>query len=161
MSNAKTLTEDQIAQVRSWADEGSGISEIQKKLSEEFGVRVTYLETRFLLEDWKIEIRIPAKPEPEKPEEEVENIETDEDSDDLPDSTAPGVKVKLSVDQVLRPGALVSGKAIFSGGQSASWWIDQMGRLGLDAVDPQFRPSEEESIAFQNELRAILRKSGF
>jgi hypothetical protein len=36
-----------------------------------------------------------------------------------------------------------------------------MGRLGLDMADPEFRPSEEQAIAFQNELRKVIQRSGF
>ncbi|MCB1206456.1 MAG: hypothetical protein KDN18_19515, partial [Verrucomicrobiae bacterium] len=66
MSKAKSLTEEQIAQIRSWAESGDGVPEIQKKLREEFEMRVTYLETRFLLEDLKIELLPTPEPEPKK-----------------------------------------------------------------------------------------------
>lgn len=156
MSKAKSLTEEQIAQIRSWAESGDGVPEIQKKLREEFEMRVTYLETRFLLEDLKIELLPTPEPEPKKEDDEEDLSEEEIGAED--DS---GNGVKLTVDQVLRPGAIISGKADFGGGQVASWWLDQMGRLGLDASDPDFRPSEEQAQAFQTELRRVLQESGF
>ncbi len=154
MSNPNSLTDEQISRIQSWADAGDGVPEIQRKLREEFELRVTYLETRFLLEDLKIELKPTPEPEPEpeKPAEEESELE-----EEAPDE---GV-VKLTVDQVLRPGALLSGKADFGGGQVVSWWLDQMGRLGMDASDPGFRPSEEQARSFQAELSRVLRRSGF
>lgn len=156
MSKAKSLTEEQIARIRSWAESGDGVPEIQKKLREEYEVRVTYLETRFLLEDLKIDLLPTPEPEPEKKEDEEIPVDGEGESEE-----SSGGGVKLTVDQVLRPGAIVSGKADFGGGQVASWWLDQMGRLGLDAPDPDFRPSEEQAQAFQIELRRVLQQSGF
>lgn len=163
MSNTKSLSDEQVAQIRAWADGGDGLSEIQKKLREEMELRVTYLETRFLLEDLKIEL-LPT-PTPETKEAAPEGASDGavaEGDDELDAETGSGAGgVKVSVDQVLRPGALLSGKADFGGGQVASWWIDQMGRLGMDAGDPDFRPSEEQARTFQAELSRIVRQSGF
>jgi hypothetical protein len=156
MSKAKSLSEEQISKIQSWANAGDGVPEIQKKLRDEFEIRVTYLETRFLLEDLKIELLPTPEPEPEKKPAEEETV-ADEDAD------APGGaegEVKVTVDQVLRPGAIISGKADFGGGKVASWWLDQMGRLGLDMADPEFRPSEEQAISFQTELRKVVQRSG-
>ncbi len=160
MSNPKSLTDEQVAQIRAWVAEGEGFSEIQKHLSEAFGLRVTYLETRFLLEDLKIEL-LPT-PEPEPPQkDEDEDEDAEEASDDASGEEGGEGQVKLTVDQVLRPGAIISGKVDFGGGKTASWWLDQMGRLGLDASDPDFRPSEEQALAFQTELRKVLQRSGY
>ena len=55
MSTAKSLSEEQIATVRSWAEDGADLSEIQQRLDKDLEIRITYLETRFLLEDLAIE----------------------------------------------------------------------------------------------------------
>ncbi len=168
MSNPKSLTDDQVSQIRQWAEAGDGVPEIQKKLREECGLRVTYLETRFLLEDLKIELKPTPEPEAPKPAEEDEegNVKggAEEDAEGAfleEDAAGAGGAVTVTVDALLRPGALVSGKADFGGGQVASWWLDRMGRLGLDAPDPNFRPTEEQAIAFQDELRKTLQKGGY
>src|SRR2546425_4081416 len=45
------LEQTQIQQVTRWVEEGLRLSEIQGKLASEFGLRVTYMEARFLLDD--------------------------------------------------------------------------------------------------------------
>lgn len=160
MKSAKSLSDDQIKQIQAWADEGDGFSEIQKKLRDEFELRVTYLETRFLLEDLKIELKPAPVPEPEVKPDEVAVFDMATDGDDGLDAGPGEGGAKVSLDTLLRPGALISGKVDFGGGNKVSWWLDQMGRLGMDPVAPGFRPSEEQMIAFQSELRAVIQKSG-
>lgn len=155
MSIAKSLSKEQVSRIQAWAGSGDGVPEIQRKLREEFEIRVTYLETRFLLEDLKIELLPTPEPEPEKADPDEEDFSEGENE------AEPDGAVKVTVDQVLRPGAILSGKADFGGGQVASWWLDQLGRLGLDASDPEFRPSEEQARSFQTELRNVIQKSGY
>ncbi len=160
MKSAKSLSDDQIKQIQAWADEGDGFSEIQKKLRDEFELRVTYLETRFLLEDLKIELKPAPVPEPEaKPDEVATSDMAAEGEAGLDEGPGEG-GARVSLDTLLRPGALISGKVDFGGGNKVSWWLDQMGRLGMDPGAPGFRPSEEQMIAFQRELRVVIQKSG-
>lgn len=160
MKSAKSLSDDQIKQIQAWADEGDGFSEIQKKLRDEFELRVTYLETRFLLEDLKIELKPAPVPEPEAKPDEVATSDMAAEGEAGLDAGPVEGGAKVSLDTLLRPGALISGKVDFGGGNKVSWWLDQMGRLGMDPVAPGFRPSEEQMIAFQSELRAVIQKSG-
>lgn len=164
MSTAKSLTEEQIATLRTWADEGAELSDFQKRLAEEWEIKITYLETRFLLEDLGIELKPKEEPEPE-PEAKAEGESSDEVADAVPedfDSDAPADAgdVSVTVDSVLRPGALISGRAEFAGGKSAAWWLDQMGRLGMDPSEPDFRPSDEEMRAFQIALQKKIQETG-
>lgn len=160
MKSAKSLTDIQIKQIQAWADDGDGIPEIQKKLRDEFELRVTYLETRFLLEDLKIELKPTPVPEPEvKPEDTAAPEAAPDDESGLDDAAESG-GAKVTLDSLLRPGALISGKVDFGGGNKVSWWLDQMGRLGMDPGQPGFRPTEDQMIAFQTELRAVIQKSG-
>jgi hypothetical protein len=69
--------------------------------------------------------------------------------------------VSVSVDQVVRAGAVVSGSATFSDGVTAQWSIDQMGRLALDAAQPGYRPAPEDIDSFQNQLQQALQSQGF
>ena len=156
MSTAKSLSDEQIATIQAWAEDGDSLSDIQKKLASELEVKVTYLETRFLLEDLKIELKPEPVPEPESEEEEEPESEAPAE-EELPEG-AGGVSV--TIDKVVRPGAIVSGKANFAGGNSASWWLDQMGRLGMDADDPDYKPSEQELMSFQKELQSAIQSSG-
>ena len=65
------LTEDQIATVKSWIESGEDLGTIQKKIHENFDLNLTFLETRFLLSDLKLEFA----------EEEEEEEEEDKDED--------------------------------------------------------------------------------
>lgn len=158
MSSAKSLTDEQVATIRSWAEAGDQLPDIQRKLGEELGVKITYLETRFLIEDLGIELVVEEPPKEEEPA--AEEPAGDQDgSDDEGVASESGVTV--TVDSVQRPGAMVSGTANFGGTQKIAWWLDQYGRLGMDADDPEFRPTEEQATAFQKELQGALRKAGF
>jgi len=158
MSLAKSLTAEQIATIQSWADEGDGLSEIQSKLGSEFEAKVTYLETRFLLEDIGVELKKEPEPEPEpEVEEEAEEADPTEDGD-APELS--GDEVDVSIDKLVRPEALISGKVRFAGGHSAGWWLDQAGQLGMDPKDEAFNPSPEQMMAFQRQLQEKIQQSG-
>ena len=142
-----SLNEEQKAAVASWVKEGLSLSDIQRRLESDFKIRLTYMDLRFLVDDLDLELQNkgPAFETP-KVEERI-------------DEGAPG-KVRVSLDKVARPDAIVSGQVTFSDGVSANWHLDQMGRLALDARKPGYKPSQEDLMEFQNELRAAVEKSG-
>ena len=55
------LEPQQEEKVRAWAAEGASLSDIQTRLADEFGIRISYLDTRFLLIDLKVDLA--EKPE--------------------------------------------------------------------------------------------------
>src|SRR5256885_17162057 len=69
--------------------------------------------------------------------------------------------VSISVDQIARPGAVVSGKVTFSDGNTADWYFDQAGRLGLLPQQTGYRPSAPDLQQFQAALDGELSKMGF
>ncbi len=150
------ITAEQRQQVAEWVASGANLSEVQRRLEEAFNLRMTYMDVRFLIDD--LEIELPdTKPEPQK----AENAEGAELLDaDGTSSTGGKGKVSVTIDKITRPGALISGTVVFSDGTKASWLLDQMGRLGLDGVSRDYRPSEEDMTAFQQELSAAARKLG-
>lgn len=154
--------------VATWIKEGLKLSEIQSRLGSELGVHLTYMETRLLVDDLKLTPKdhapsqaaqqISAKPgvpggAPPGPEESSEEMPLEEQA--LPGS------VSVSVDRLARPGAMVSGNVTFSDGQSASWYLDQMGRLGLATKQQGYRPSPQDVQTFQVQLQNELAKLGF
>ena len=140
MFSVSQLTEDQVAQIKSWAAAGAQLADLQKKMNEDLGVKVTYMETRFAIADLGVEL---VKEEVKvTPEAEVVKI--------------PTGKVEATVDEVVRVGALRSGTVSFSDGEKALWMIDQQGRLTLDADTPSYQPDEEDVIKFQELLRDLL-----
>lgn len=143
-----TLTDDQKSAVLRWIEEGAGPSDIQKRLKEEFQISFTYLETRLLADDLKLQFKEPERPAEPTPAPVEE-----------PPAAAPG-KVTVTIDQITRPGAMISGRATFSDGETAGWYLDQTGRLGLDPNTAGYRPSQDDVMAFQIELEKLARSQG-
>jgi hypothetical protein len=114
-------------------------------MKEEFGISITYMDTRFLILDLGIELIEEPKEEP-KAEEKAAPI--------------PTGTVTVTMDALTLPGALVSGKVTFSDGETAIWMLDQTGRPGLDPDTPGYRPAQEDIMEFQKQLRALIEKSG-
>jgi hypothetical protein len=52
-----TLTPEQQKAVAAWAAAGDGLSEIQRKLTSEFKVSITYMDLRFLLDDLNLQLK--------------------------------------------------------------------------------------------------------
>jgi len=145
------LDDAQRKKVAAWIDEGLKLSDIQKRLETELGLRLTYLEVRFLVDDLKLKPKDPPPPPKQavKPEDALS-----------PAPSAPG-KVNVTVDQLARPGALVSGKVKFSDGKTADWILDQAGRLGLVPGDKGYKPPAADLQEFQIILQQELQKLGF
>ncbi len=64
------------------------------------------------------------------------------------------------MDQLARPGAVVSGQVTFSDGNTAMWQLDNLGQLGLAARTPGYRPPAADVEQFQMALETELRKMG-
>lgn len=146
MFSASKLTPEQIAALKQRAAEGATMSDLQRLLKEEFGISITYMDTRFLILDLGIELIEDKKEEPKKEEEKPAPVPTGE--------------VTVTMDTLTLPGALVSGKVTFSDGETAIWMLDQTGRPGLDPDTPGYRPSQDDIMEFQIQLRALIQKSG-
>jgi hypothetical protein len=153
-------SDDQKRQIAGWVNEGMGLSDIQKKINDDFGIVMTYMDVRFLVDDLNLDLI--------DEEEESEEEDTDEESgaadtppspeDTLGDS-AGGVQVEL--DTVTPPGAMASGSVTFSDGQHKKWTLDQFGRLGLTGGEEGYKPSDEDVMEFQKQLDSALRGRGF
>jgi hypothetical protein len=64
------------------------------------------------------------------------------------------------MDALPLPGSLVSGKVTFSDGELGMWSLDQTGRPTLDFTTIGYQPSREDIMEFQQQLRALIEKSG-
>jgi hypothetical protein len=164
------LNDAQKQTVAGWLSAGLSLSEIQKRLGTELGLSLTYMEVRFLVDDLKL---VPKDAErPKGPVEvakgsspEAARIPNGPSASGSPTSSAgpvgPGTgQVSLTVDQISRPGALASGQVTFSDGQSAGWYLDQMGRLGLVSKQQGYKPSPADLQSFQVALERELAKMG-
>ncbi len=162
------LTPDQQATVKQWVNEGKGLSEIQAGIKEMFDISLTYMDVRFLVDDIGAELKDAPSPGPTQPDLEDGNtpppiLGEDEaiepEIDGGPGSA--GGSVRVTVDKIQRPGAVIGGDVTFSDGVTAQWQIDQMGRLGLIPPREGYQPPEEDLVEFQNELQAVIQKQGF
>ena len=130
---------------------------------KEFGVKCTYMEVRFLVDDLKL---TPKDPEPPKavvpPPAAPAAAKPAVGAPTLSPEPAPlpgGVSV--SVDQITKPGAMISGKATFSDGQIADWYLDQTGRLGVVPKQAGYKPSAADVQDFQLALQQEVAKLGY
>jgi hypothetical protein len=145
MFSASKLTPEQIAALKQRAAEGASMSDLQRHLKDEFGISITYMDTRFLILDLGIELIEEPK---EQPKEELKS------------APVPTGTVTVTMDTLTLPGTLVSGKVTFSDGETAIWMLDHTGRPGLEPDTPGYRPTSSDISEFQIQLRSLIQKSG-
>lgn len=165
------LDESQRKKVAEWIAQGLKLSEIQNRLVSDLGLSMTYMDVRFLVDDLKltpkdIEIAKPAASVLSAPGASPAAGRTPSTAATpaAPEPAQPAAatgSVSVSVDQLARPGAVVSGKVTFSDGVSAEWHLDQMGRLGMAAQQKGYRPSPADLQQFQAALETELARMGF
>lgn len=160
------LDEPQRLAVAKWIAEGAKLAEIQNRLAAEFGLKLTYMEARFLVDDLKL---TPKDPEPPKvvapPPAAAQPLKTQPvPADEIPaadEVLPPASKVAVTVDQITRPGSLISGKVTFSDGQLADWYLDQTGRLGVVPKVAGYKPAAADVQDFQLALQREVAKLGY
>lgn len=168
-----TLTDAQKAQVGAWLREGLPLAEVQNRLARELGASLTYLELKLLVSELNVLPKdreakaapvdlgaapgaaAPARPAPATPP----AVSARPPAASSPPTTPAAVSV--AVDNVTRPGAMVSGSVTFSDGQRAAWYVDEMGRLSVAASQPGYRPPPGDMQQFQSALEQELARAGF
>jgi hypothetical protein len=155
MFSASDLSKDQIEIIKGWVAEGAQMADVQKRLKNDFGFNVTYMDTRFLSLDLELDFQVE--------EEESEHLAPDDSESppvsgevDLDPNQPAGGGVSATLDQVARPGSMVSGTVTFSDGMKGLWLIDEMGRPSIDPDQPGYQPSEADLVSFQEELKGLL-----
>lgn len=163
------LDEAQKKLVAKWAADGCSLAEIQKRINDEFKLSLTFMDVRFLMLDQNIGI---------KDRQQASSPDRLDLSGTSPagsaESRAPGRKprspgsedkplgtVSVEIEKLKKPGAVINGTVTFSDGVSASWVLDQSGRLGINGVQPGYHPSESDLQAFQQELSRLIQTRGF
>ncbi len=178
------LSPEQTQAVASWVAAGDNLSAVQKKLTEQFKISMTYRDVRFLVDDLNLALKDPApkvdtsdvskvqpaapaagagRPAPAAGEEDTlppEDEFADEAADALPPAGASAVSVEI--DKVnLIPGALASGTVTFSDGVTGKWIVDNQGRPGFTQVSqPGYRPTPADAQAFMQELSRQFQSRG-
>jgi DNA-binding transcriptional MerR regulator len=150
------MTNDERKQiVRQLLTEGRSLSEIQTYLQQEKSDTITYMELRLLLSEIP-DVKLPEKERP-KPPPVATAIATGSDKGSAP---AGDRKLSISVDQIPQPGSMLSGYARFSSGAKGHWFLDEMGRLGLEPELGSDKPNDKDMKEFTTELRRLLQRSG-
>ena len=148
-----SFTSEQIEQIRTQAQTLRSVGELQTYINTAFGTRLTYLETRFLMDDYVLEL---AESKSSAPERKPQNANDPLEGDVVDEG---GGTVRVSVDPVTRPGKVVNGTVTFSDGKTATWGLDALGRLSLSPTQIGYRPSQEDMIQFQEALQEQLANS--
>lgn len=164
------LSDEQKQTIALRLADGASIADIQRLVTDEFNVAATYMETRFLIDDLNLDLKEEPKPEPDEivdadgpPLENESQAPAPESAEAslVDDGPIASASVTVEIDPVKAPGTALNGTVVFSDGVSAKWYIDQMGRLGLDSEQEGYQPSHEDIEAFQVELQAKMQSQGF
>ena len=143
---------------------GESLSNIQNGINARFHLSMTYMEVRILAStldvDWQAldpnaakkaaapveELSAPPPAEPETAADET-----------VPAADEGGTTV-VEVSKLARPGMMLSGTVKFASGSTADWYVDSMGRLGLENLVGA-KPTPEDVEKFQIELDKAVRKA--
>ena len=156
------LDDTQRKKVTEWIAQGLKLSEIQSRLGAEFGLQLTYMDVRLLVDDLKLTPKDTERPKPAAATLPSPGAGSPVSPPDGAAASSAGIsgQVSVSLDQLARPGAMVSGKVTFSDGQNADWFFDQAGRLSLLPQQQGYRPSAPDLQQFQAALDRELSKMG-
>lgn len=173
------LNQEQKAKVAEWVSGGMKLAEVQRQLDEQFGISMTFMDVRFMVDDLDLELQDTPQPKAAEPKPEAApeafpgsepaaaDIPADAGAEvvedffgDEPSPTGSG-GVSVSVDAVQRPGSMVSGKVTFSDGKTCDWQVDQFGRLGVIPSEEGYQPPANDLPEFQLMLEQELRNKGF
>jgi len=144
--------------VRQLLKEGRTLSEIQDYLRKEKGDSITYMELRLLLSEMP-EVKLPEKELPKQPNVGAASAPRQADrGTKAPPTLQPESELSISVDQVPAPGAMLSGYARFSSGAKAHWFLDEMGRLGIEPELGSSKPTQKDTQEFTTELKRMLQQ---
>lgn len=156
----------QQQQVIAWLSEGATLAQVQTRIEADFGLRLTYRDVKFLVSDLRILPKDAELPAPAavpgalaRPSDAPRTSGAQENMNPQA-PPRPQDRVRMSVDQLARPGTVVSGTVTFSDGHSAVWSIDQMGRLGIAPKEKGHRPSTDDLQHFQMLLEEELARQG-
>lgn len=161
------LDDSQKQKITSWIEQGLKLSEIQKRLETELSLHMTYLDVRLLVDELNLKPKDPVVPKPVAPPTPAPAPTTPEPQPASqpqaaePEAQPAGGNVSVTMDTLTQPGSVASGKVTFSDGVTATWLLDQSGRLGLGGAPTGYRPSPSDIQMFQMELQNQLQKLGY
>ncbi len=142
------LNEQQTATLKTWIDAGVSLSDIQKHITQEWHMPITYMELRFLIDDLALSFPTPA--------------DTGEktDTNKQPQEAQTGT-VSVDIDPINSPNCLASGTVTFSDGASCKWHLDTFGRLAIIPHQKGYKPPADDMPLFQETLQSKLQNRLF
>lgn len=144
---------------------GVSLSEIQNMVNAEFKQNLTYMDIRIMASELEIDWQ-QLNPKKEAAVEDVTAVEAPAPAetpaqDASADAAAPGMPdlsdTKIEISKIARPGMMFSGSVTLANGSTADWYLDNMGRLGVDNLQGD-QPGQEDIEKFQMALQIELRK---
>ncbi|MFZ4484200.1 MAG: hypothetical protein ACOYOL_09515 [Chthoniobacterales bacterium] len=151
------MTNEQRGLVAAWVAEGASLAEVQRRLKDECGLALTYIDVRFLVDDLKLQLKEQPRQAEAADRLAAAKVEGEDERAGAEAGSSPPGGVRVTMDAITKPQAMASGKVTFSDGQTAEWLLDQTGRLGLNAATPGYRPGEQDILAFQKELQRLAQ----
>ena len=145
---------------------GTSLSDIQTMVNENFDQHMTYMDIRILASsldvDWKALDPHAAKPKTDDaaenaPADETEAVDGADEAEQPGEAPAAG-STAVELNPIARPGMMFSGSVRFASGSTAEWYLDNMGRIGLENLVGD-KPSPQDVEQFQIELDKVLRKA--
>ena len=161
-------------------NEGMSLSDVQKFLERECGLRMTYFDLRMLAADLQVDwekqdrpkadtsidvskapVQRPQPPPPQpQPQEGADDDDVQpEDGGEEQATPAPAPAdghSAIVLDETPIPGAAVSGTVTFPSGASGRWVLTRDGRFGLEPDEGSAQPTEDDYAVFQQALQRKL-----
>lgn len=159
-------TNERNALIGKLLGEGLSLSDVQKTLEREHGTKITYMELRLIASDLEVNWarQDKAKAVEKAQEKDISKLPDlpddagdEDDLDALDAAPAGGGRTTVSISKIQRPGAVVSGSVTFKSGVKADWYVDQMGRLGLNPAKDTDQPTPDDIQDFQMELQRMIQ----
>ena len=149
MITPKQLTQKQIAAITKMAGEEYDLNNVQKRMVEELGLKLTCMDVRFLLQDLNVNLKQP-EPEPVAPA-----AEAPQPTQAAAAAMGPGVaRTVVSVSDITPPTAIVAGTVSFASGAKGTWEMDRTGRLNWEPTEGE--PTPTDMREFATELKKVL-----
>ena len=167
---------------------GMSLSDLQKLLDSEYGMKMTYFELRMIVSELRIEWdkqekkhkpmvapKTASAPTPKQPAAPTPAAKQYKDfasnkmqaagfdkedgiTNDASEEPADG-ETTVTVDDVPMRGAVMSGSVRFASGASGKWMMNRMGQLGLAGLDEgSEQPTQDDLMLFQQELQNVLEE---
>ena len=142
--------------------EGESLSDIQNMVNAEFDQHMTYMDLRILASsldvDWQALDPNAKKAAPAEAAPAQDDPPAAAPAEAVPAQDAATGDTVVEIGKLARPGMMFSGTVKFASGSTAEWYVDSMGRLGLENLVGE-KPTQDDVEKFQIELDKAIRKA--